>query len=174
MKSHSNTIIFLHWLLVPMLFATLFMGNDIAELSNDLSIKVDRVVVHMTAGIAIGVLFAIRLIAKLISRKTVTTSKDNNLLTKAASIDHILLYVLVFGVVFSGIAMAMAVDMKTIIETGSTLPQELSELSIRNAHSVLTKALMLLIVIHIIAAIIHQFVLRDDAISKIWFSRSKQ
>ncbi len=176
MKSHSNLLVLLHWILVPAILIALFMGNDIASLSNDLDLKVNRLKVHMMAGIFIGVLFVVRLIVKMKSTpvEPLKKSENNLLMNRLALITHRLLYVLVFLVVLTGIAMSAQINLLKIIQLGGTLPEHLSELPTRRAHGILTSLLATLILLHSLAALYHHFILKDGIFSRIWFSKGKK
>ncbi|EAR61316.1 cytochrome b [Neptuniibacter caesariensis] len=171
MKSYPLAMIILHWFLAPIILLALFMGNDIAQLSNDLDLKVDRLEVHMAVGIGVGMLFVIRLFIKLASVRQPIPEKGNKLLAKAATWAHIFIYILVFGVVITGMAIAAQVDMPSIIIHGYIMPQGLSDLPVRIVHGILTKLLLFVVAIHISAAFYHQFVLRDGLLSKMWLSK---
>lgn len=171
MIRHPTILIILHWLLAPLVLLALYMGNDIAQLSNDLDLKVDRLIVHMSAGLVIGSLFVFRLIMKLNARKVTSKTTENKHMEKVAKIVHQSMYLLIFGVVISGIGIALNVDMLNIIKTEDTMPLNLSSLPIRSIHEVLTNLLLATIALHIVAAIYHQFILRDRLLTRMWFGK---
>lgn len=176
MKAHPNLLILLHWILVPAILIALLMGNDIASLSYDLDLKVDRIVVHMIAGVLIGALFVIRLIIKMISTpvEPLKGSADSPLMNILALITHRVLYVLVFLIVLTGIAMSVQINLLEIIQLGGTLPEHLLELPVRRAHGILTSLLATLILLHSLAALYHHFILKDGIFSRMWFSKGKK
>ncbi|MFK3859713.1 MULTISPECIES: hypothetical protein [Pseudoalteromonas] len=49
MKRYSTVLVVLHWVLALFIMIALFMGFDIASLSYELDLKVDRLVVHIIA-----------------------------------------------------------------------------------------------------------------------------
>jgi cytochrome b561 len=147
------------------------MGNDIAQLSNDLDLKFDRLVVHITAGFGIGLPFTIRLAVKLISKSRRTVSESNQLLARVATCVHLLIKILVFTVVSGDLGITINVDMYNIIMLGETMPQNLPDLPMRIIHGLLTKLLLCALARHIIAAFYHPFVLRDKLWSRIWFGK---
>ncbi|MBE0368149.1 cytochrome b [Pseudoalteromonas aurantia] len=176
MKPYSNLLVLLHWILVPSILIALFMGNDIASLSNDLELKVDRIKVHTAAGVFIGALFVIRLIVRMTST-SIGALKENEsslLIHKLASLTHRTLYLLVFLIVLSGIGMSIQIDMFEIMRLGETLPENLSELPARRIHGVLTLLLTALVVFHIFAALYHHFVLKNGNLSRMWFYKRKE
>lgn len=176
MKRYSKLLVFLHWLLAPMLLVALFMGNDIAQLSNDLDLKVDRLQVHMAAGVIIGILFAIRFVVKQSSTpiEPLQSGDTGSLMAKVANVMHKAMYFIVFFTVVTGVGVAVQVDMQQIVALGETMPEDLSMLPPRKAHGVLTGLLALLIVLHFIAALYHQFVIKDGIFRRIWFASSSK
>lgn len=64
MKRYSPVLVVLHWVLALFIMIALFMGIDIAALSYELDLKVDRLVVHVIAGVIIGFAFLLRLAIK--------------------------------------------------------------------------------------------------------------
>lgn len=176
MKTYSNTLVLLHWILALSILTALFMGNDIASLSNDLDLKVDRLQVHMIAGVFIGVLFALRLFVKMKSTlvEPIKMGERSLLMNRLALITHRVIYVLVFLIVLTGIAISAQISLLEIIRLGGTLPDHLSELPARRAHGILTTLLAILILLHTLAALYHQFILRDGIFSRMWFSKTKK
>ncbi|WP_375750073.1 cytochrome b [Vibrio sp. HN007] len=172
MKRYSPVIVVLHWLLAIALFVALYMGNDIASLSNDLDLKVDRLAVHMVAGMFIGGAFFARVLLKIFLSST-GNNDELKTLDKTARVFHNLLYITVFGVVLTGVGTAIQIDMQSVLQQGTTLPESLSDLPIRRVHGVLTKVLVVMVAFHILAALYHQFIVKDNLFSKMWFGKAK-
>lgn len=161
---HLTALIVLHWLLAVAVIVALYMGRDIALLANELDLKVDRLQVHMIAGVSIGLLFLVRLAIKLCQGVEKKPLINKNVL---ASSVHFLFYVVVFSIVITGMAIAIEVDMKAIISLNEVMPENLGELTVRNVHGLLTKTLIAMILLHVLAALYHQFILKDRIFSKI-------
>ncbi len=173
MKRYASALIVLHWMLAILVLLALVMGNDIAALSNDLDLKVDRLTVHSIAGLLIGLFFTLRLIVKRL--KPLNAPKEHSSLpaNKLAAAFHHWLYLLVFSVVLSGIAIAVEVDMLTIVRMGDTMPESLGSLGVRQLHGLLTQLLGVSIALHVIAALYHQWVLKDRLFSRMWFGKQE-
>jgi cytochrome b561 len=84
---------------------------------------------------------------------------------------HLALYVLVFVMVFSGVAMALSADLPNIVFLGSgqPLPASFDGLWMRVVHGVAAKLLMALIVLHVGAALWHHFVRHDGLLHRMGF-----
>lgn len=174
MQRYPASVIVLHWLLAPMILLALYMGQDIAQLSNDLDLKVDRLIVHMSAGLVIALLFLIRLFANRLHQQKTRNTTNQYHSSKAAVLVHRFIYLLVFGIAATGLGIAAQVDMLNIIEIGETMPESLPNLPARNIHEGLTQLLLATIALHTLAALYHQFIRRDRLLSKMWFSKKSR
>lgn len=171
MKRYSPVLVVLHWVLALFIMMALFMGFDIAALSYELDLKVDRLVVHVIAGVIIGFAFLLRLAIKWLRPSSTSSQTAHSLAGRLAKAYHAGLYILVLSVVASGIAMAIEVDFPSIVAQGGTIPQELPFLVSRQLHGLLTRLLMIAVIIHILAALYHQLILKDRLITRMWFGK---
>ncbi|HHF2906466.1 TPA: cytochrome b [Vibrio diabolicus] len=171
MKRYSTVLVVLHWVLALFIMIALFMGFDIASLSYELDLKVDRLVVHIIAGVLIGFAFLLRLAIKSLQPSSAPSQTDHSLAGRLAKAYHAGLYILVLSVVASGIAMAIEVDFLSIVAQGGTIPQELTFYVSRQLHGLLTRLLMIAVIIHILAALYHQLILKDRLVSRMWFGK---
>ncbi|WED28980.1 cytochrome b/b6 domain-containing protein [Vibrio sp. DW001] len=144
-----------------------------ANLVIQASLKADRLVVHIAAGIIIGCAFIARLILKLASPLIVSNSNENLHLDRIATWVHRTIYILVFSVALSGLGIAIQIDMQQILAFGETMPLSLSELPIRKIHGRLTTLLTIIIGLHVLAALFHQFVLKDRLLFRMWIGKKK-
>ncbi|RDL42831.1 hypothetical protein DN730_17365 [Marinomonas piezotolerans] len=171
MKRYSPVLVALHWISALVITIALFMGFDIAALSNELDLKVDRIVVHAIAGIMIGCAFLLRLTIKWLRPSSVPSYTKRSMVERVAKIYHAGLYILVLAVVISGITMAFKVDFPNIVAQGSTLPDELTFLVSRQLHGLLTRILLVAVIIHILASLYHQLILKDHLFTRMWFGK---
>jgi cytochrome b561 len=78
---------------------------------------------------------------------------------------HGLLYVLLILMATSGIATIVSSGAISAISSGAALP-DFSELIPRIAHGIMSKILLALFVLHVSAALYHQFVRRDHLLAR--------
>ena len=72
----------------------------------------------------------------------------------------------------SGVAMSVLSGLPAIVFQGvGSLPADFNALPPRAVHGIVAKLLMLLIALHIVAALYHQFVRRDGLLSRMGFGR---
>lgn len=176
MKRYHPILVALHWIMAIMAIMALMAGKFLlAPLEFDDPQKVFGARGHMTIGIALGVLLIIRLVIRMTSENPPHAKTGNALLDRLGVIAHWALYVLLFGMVASGIGMALAGDFIGLVagEAIEFLPDNLRELPPRKAHGAIGTLLFILIIIHFAAALYHQFYLRDGLFSRMWFGRRK-
>ena len=176
MKRYHPLLVVLHWLLAFMIISGLVMGKNVlsATLNTDPE-KLFFLKMHMSAGIVILILMAVRLVIRLLTAKPPHADIGHSLLNKLGKVTHYLFYIVVFLMAGSGMATANLAGLPEIIfgGSGAALPPDFSEYPPRIAHGVLSAVLLLLIVGHVLAFLYHQFVASDNLFSRMWFgSRS--
>ena len=172
MKRYHPFLVVLHWLLALMIIGGLVAGTFIlAPTPNSDPFKMISLMMHMTMGISILILMAIRLIVRFATKKPPHADIGNTLLNKGAIAAHWAFYVVVFGMCFSGLAMANMAGLPAIVfgQSGDPLPATFDDLGTRAAHGMLASLLMALILAHVVAGLYHQFVRRDGLFGRMWF-----
>lgn len=174
MQRYHPALVALHWLMALMILLSLVAGTLLlANLPPDSPDKVSGLAGHMTIGIAIGVLLLIRLAVRLSTSHPPDATTGNALLDRIGRWTHWTFYLLVAGMVISGLGMAFGADLFSIVYGGAaeTLPPELQELPPRIGHGIISKALIALIALHVAAALYHQIILKDRLLGRMWFGR---
>ena len=90
---------------------------------------------------------------------------------RAAHVVHLLFYVVIFGMIASGIGMVVLSGAAPMIfgEGGALLP-DFWKYPPRVPHAIGARLLLTLLVLHAGAALYHQFVRRDHLLRRMWFS----
>jgi cytochrome b561 len=85
------------------------------------------------------------------------------------------LYLLLLLMAASGIATAVQAGLPGIVfgGSGALLPESFGIYRPRVAHGVIAKLLLALAVLHVLAALYHQFVRKDNLLSRMWFGRER-
>ena len=158
----------IHWLMAIIIMLDLnvaqkFGGN--MEFWDRLESRAD----HATAGIIVTFLFILRIILRYNHGAPKLPESMPNWQIYSAKIGHYSLYVLMFGLIISGISMASFAS-DPIVVFGLDLSFATHNQSnfhlIRDLHEFCTNAIILLIAIHILAAIYHHFFANDDTTLK--------
>jgi cytochrome b561 len=131
--------------------------------------------IHMILGITILVLLIVRLIVRWTTKHPEWASAGNKFFDWVGGLTHFGLYLLTFGMTITGIILADQRGMLAqIFGIGSTpTPGSFGRggFSLGFLHGGLWTLLLLLIVLHIGAALYHQFILKDNLMGRMWFGK---
>lgn len=172
MIKYHPLIIALHWLLALALIFALLAGTFmLAETPNTDPAKLNGLAIHMGLGIAILLLTLVRLLTRWRKGAPDPIAGGTPMQEKLAGATHVLLYVGVIVMGASGIAMSLYADLGNIVffGSGNPLPENFDDLLPRAVHGLAAKGLMALIVVHFLAALYHQHVLKDGIMSRMSF-----
>lgn len=170
---YHPAMVTLHWLLALMLIVALGMGAfALKTVPNNSPDKIGALQVHMIAGGLILLLTLLRLFVRLKTTHPAPAATGNALLDRLAPATHWSLYLLVFLMAGSGIAMAVLAGLPGIVFGGvGSLPLNFDALPPRTVHGIVAKLLMLAIGLHLAAALYHQFIRRDRLLSRMGFGQ---
>ncbi|MEE9445549.1 MAG: cytochrome b/b6 domain-containing protein [Cocleimonas sp.] len=174
MKKYHPFLVTLHWLLVPLLMLSLVMGGTVLDhIPNDSPEKVGALKGHMIMGFVIVGLMLLRFVTRLFTKKPPHADIGNSLLNNLGIMAHYVLYLLVFAMAGSGIAMSIQAGLPDIVfgGSGAVVPESLESLTPRIAHGIISKVLFLTIILHVLAALYHQFIRKDGLLGRMWFGR---
>ena len=172
MKRYHPFLVTLHWVLATAIIFWLFMGHtSLEDTANTDPAKFNMLKTHMAVGIGILVLMLARLVMRFRSTKLTPVDANAVVMNKAGTIGHYVLYALVILMSVSGIVSAQIAGLGDIIffGSGAPLPETFDGIAPLVAHKVLSVVLILLIVGHVLAALYHQFALKEKLFSRIWF-----
>ena len=92
-----------------------------------------------------------------------------NILRKAT---HFLFYVVVLSMISTGLGMAIMANLPDILfGSGGPLPESFDQFEPRQGHEFFAIVLVTLILLHVGAALYHQFVMKDNLLSRMWFGK---
>lgn len=174
MKRYHPALVSLHWLLTVLIVVALLMGSNIlSQIPNDNPEKLFALKLHMISGFIILTLMIVRVIVRKVTEKPPHADTGNAILNKAGIVAHYLLYLLVFGMVGSGMATAIIAGLPDIVfnNSGVALPEDFSHILPRLFHGVIAKVLFAMILLHLLATLYHQFVRKDGLLSRMWFGK---
>lgn len=174
MARYHPILVALHWLMALMILFSLAAGGLIlADMPPDSPDKVQGLGGHMIFGMAIGVLLILRLVTRTRSTHPPQAATGNDLLDRIGRWTHWGFYLLIAGMVLTGLATALGAGLFPIVYggTGETLPPALATLPQRAAHGVIATLLVALIALHVLAALYHQAILKDGLLRRMWFGK---
>jgi cytochrome b561 len=174
MSRYHPVLVVLHWLLAAMVIGGLVAGTFVLDATpNSDPFKMTSLKMHMSLGLAIGVLMLVRLATRLFTETPPHAATGNAMLDKLGVLTHWAFYVIVLAMVGSGLATANMADLPAIVfgGSGAPLPEDFSVFAPRKAHGTLAGLLILLVLLHVAAGLWHQYVRKDGLFSRMWFGR---
>lgn len=158
----------LHWLMALLFFAVLPLGLYMADLKLSPT-KLQLYSYHKWMGITILLLAVLRILWRITHRPPALTMPRWQQIASATV--HAALYVLFLAIPVSGWLMSSAKGFQTVLFGVLPLPdlinknKELGH-TLGSVHEILSYTLSLLVVLHIAAALKHQFIDKDDLLSR--------
>lgn len=172
---YHPALVVLHWALALLIIAALALGALVmVKIPNASPMKIEALRSHMSGGMAILVLMLVRLTIRAQTAHPAPASAGHPLLDRLAWVSHRLFYITVAAMAGSGIIMGLQTGLfDTVFAGHGSVPADFWAFPIRYVHYLLSRILMALIAVHIIAALYHAVVLRDGLLSRMFFGRRK-
>ena len=168
----------IHWLLAVLILLQFGLGKFAEGMAASPS-KIDAFVWHKSIGVTILLLVVLRLAWRLTDPPPPPPATIPPRETKLAAAGHFLLYVLMFAVPISGWLSSdasripfkayFAVPMPDLVEANRSLQE-----TVATVHEAFTTALLVLVLIHVAAALRHHFGLRNDVLRRMLLGRTKE
>lgn len=170
---YHPALVALHWIVALLIFFMLAAGKLVLLMMPNTAEKVMPLTFHVVIGAVILVLLVIRFIVRLRTAHPVPADAGHPLLNRIGVITHYLLYLAVLGMTLSGLGMAQMSNLFQILfgGLGLPLPEDFWVYPPRAGHGITATVLMLLIALHIGAALYHQFIRKDNLLARMWFGK---
>ena len=137
-----------------------------------------RIGLHMILGITVLVLLVIRLLVRWRTKHPAWQSAGNRFFDWVGNLTHIGLYILTFAMVITGIILA---DQRGLLARTFGIGSTPTPGSFRRGgfslgffHGGVWTLLLLLILLHVGAALYHQFILKDNLLGRMWFGKTTE
>ena len=164
---YHPVLVTLHWLIALLIFLALAAGFFLKGLPND-SAKWAPLGIHMRIGQIILFLMIARLVTRYLTKRPAPADAGHPLLNKLAVIVHGLLYVAAMGMAVAGMGTVAQAGLNV---PGASLPEDFFAFPARYGHGYLAIVLIILIATHVGAALYHQFIRKDNLLSRMWFGK---
>jgi cytochrome b561 len=173
MQQYSKRMVIVHWLTLLLLVTAYFMGDTLDEARHAGEATVQGYLVHALAGGAVLLLLALRLIFRRVDK--MPPAPGNSLMDRVAKAVHHSLYVLLALLPASGlmIILTSGVGKALLSFDPSLLPAKYSGASMfpHNLHGALVTVLFVLLAVHILGALKHQFIMKDGLMRRMTWKR---
>ena len=176
MTQYSKRIVIIHWLTLALVIAAWFLGDMLAEATDDNKATLTGYVIHILVGGTILLLTLARIYFRR-SDGTPPLLADSAINQTVAKTVHYTLYTLLILLPVSGIATLISSGAATALLSGnaSLLPKEddYKDLLALEVHETLVTVLIVLVVLHILGAVKHQFIMKDGLMNRMsWRKKS--
>ncbi|MBI5963180.1 MAG: cytochrome b [Chloroflexi bacterium] len=161
-----------HWLTVILVFAAFVLGKYMSGLPNEGG-KIVPLGAHMVLGIVTLVVIIARFITRLRLPKPAHVTAGNAFFDWVGKAVHYALYAFVFLMTVSGMSLSMQSGLVPIVfgGSGASLPADFFDFTSRMLHGFIAPALLLLVLLHVGAALYHQFMLKDNLLARMWYGK---
>jgi len=168
---YGTVAIAIHWLAALLIFIVLITGFRSAG-TDDVATKLAALRIHLPAAVLVLVLTAFRIVWWLgFDQKPDPIAGSPPAQERLARAVHVLLYIVVLGMVASGVGMMVLSGAVPIIfgPDAASLPN-FWRYPPRVPHGLGARLMVALLVFHLAAALYHHYVRRDASLRRIWFA----
>ncbi|MEO8343956.1 MAG: cytochrome b/b6 domain-containing protein [Gallionella sp.] len=174
MIQYSKRMVIIHWLTLALLIAAWYLGDSLGEATDDSKATLAGYIFHISAG---GTILLLSLFRFYFRRKDGTPPLvvDTPMYQVLARWVHYLLYAALVLLPLSGITILLTSKAGPALLAGDAnlLPKEHGYRGVlaHVVHEQLVTVLIVLVVVHILAAIKHQFIMKDGLMSRMVFPK---
>ncbi len=171
MTQYSKRMVIAHWLTLVLLLAAWYLGDAAHDARHEKVATLMNYILHMSVGAAILLLMLTRLVFR--SKDGTPVQAGVTPLDKIAKGMHHLLYVLLILLPVSGVVQAVTSDVGKALLAGDVtlLPKDFKGVVAHDVHETLVTVLIVLVALHILAALKHQFIDKNDLMSRMSLRR---
>jgi len=167
-KKYHPALVALHWLIVILIFTNVFLAGAAEDGGSLAGIPVINF--HMTLGITILLLMIVRLVVRLSFPRPARADTGNALLNKFGEFTHWMLYLLAIAMPVTGIILASETNNLARL-FGQVASQPAVRFGVGRIHGLIWALLFLLLLLHIGAAMYHQFFIKDNLLKRMSFGK---
>lgn len=172
MNRYSPALIVLHWLSALMIFSAFLIGIFVLVPQPNTPVKAIPLAIHMALGLGILVVTLARFLVRRATLKPLRkvknplAKKKPAIVTMAEPVQY-LLYLFSFLMSLTGIGLTLQAGVLT--GSGLLLPADFYAFPLRRVHGTLSTALFVLVVLHLLTWVYHQFLRGENALAWMWF-----
>ena len=160
---YHPAVVTLHWLTVILLLAAFSLAPEEEGGSGGISIFP-----HMILGGLLALTLIARLVMRFAAPRPAKASAGNGFFDLVGELTHWGLYILAFALLAGGASIAMQRNLiGALFGSGSIGPMGFSAAALM--HGAAWSLITLLLLLHIGAALYHQFYLKDNLLNRMWF-----
>jgi cytochrome b561 len=173
MKQYSKRIVIVHWLTLALLIAAWYLGDSLADATDQSKATLAGYIVHIAVGGTVLLLALFRIYAR--RKDGVPPPTGVAPLDKLAKGVHYLLYTVLVVLPLSGVVIILTSKVGAALLAGDAnlLPREhgFHGVFAHEVHEQLVNVLIALVLLHILGAIKHQFISKDGLMKRMMLRR---
>lgn len=173
MTQYSKRMVIVHWLTLAVLIAAWYFGDSLAEATDDSKATLAGYIVHLAVGGIVLLLTLYRFYFR--SKDGIPAPIGDTPMDKLAKGVHYLLYTVLFVLPVSGIMIMLNSKAGAALLAGDAnmLPKEhgFKDVFSHEVHEQLVNVLIVLVVVHLLGAIKHQFITKDGLMERMMLRR---
>ncbi|PIY04821.1 MAG: hypothetical protein COZ20_04750 [Gallionellales bacterium CG_4_10_14_3_um_filter_54_96] len=173
MTQYSKRMVIAHWLTLALLVAAWFLGDELAESTDKSAATLAGYLVHIAVGGTVLLLTVARLFFRV--KDGVPAPMGNTPMDKVATGIHHLLYLVLFVLPLSGIVVVFTSTAGKALLSGDAglLPKDggFDHVFAHEVHEFMVTALIVVVGVHLLGAIKHQFIAKDGLMQRMMLRR---
>ena len=173
MTQYSKRMVIIHWLTLALLLVAWYLGDTLSDATDESRATLSGYIVHGLVGIAIILLTVTRLFFRSVDGTPPAIGQTR--MDKFAKGVHHLLYLSLFVLPLSGILTIVKSSAGKALLAGDAtmLPKAhgYHGLLVHSVHSNMVTVLIVLVVVHLLGALKHQFILKDALLERMMLRR---
>lgn len=171
-KRYHPVHVVIHWLMALLVLTLLGTAKFVLPgIPYEDPQKAMMLQTHAYTGGAVAVLLIIRLILRFTTKTPAPADAGNAFLNFLAKAVHVLFYVLLIGMAVSGLGMFQLANLPAVFSGAQGYPTNFFDFPPRIGHGLISWILLVLVLLHVGAALFHQFIRKDNLLSRMWFGK---
>lgn len=173
MKQYSKRMVIIHWLTLALLVGAWCLGDELDEARHEHSATLIAYLAHVLVGGTVLLLAVLRLTFRSVDGTPPPVGQS--LMDKVAKGIHHVLYALLVLLPLSGFMTALTSGVGSALLSGdaSQLPEKYTGVGYlpHEVHEILVTVLILVVAVHVLGAIKHQFIMKDGLMERMSLRR---
>lgn len=170
-RQYGSVAVTLHWLAAIFIIFAFLMGaladNAVASATKTVLLRL-----HIAAALIVLLLTALRIFWwSFFDRKPQPLQDAHEWQTRLANLVHLTFYIVILGMIASGIGTMVLSGAGPALIHGDALPN-FHDYPPRTPHGLGAKLLIALFIAHVGAVVFHQFIRRDGLLGRMWLPRT--
>lgn len=158
---YTSSQVAIHWVAAALIAFLLVTGTAVLANLPNTAEKIGNLRIHMILGALAGLL----VIARIFLRKRLPPPPPVRG-EMAARLGHLAINLVVLLLVFSGAMLMLQSGALAAVFGSGVLPADFKEFTPRRIHGLASRAAMALIALHVLAALYHQFIVKDRLLAR--------